>query len=289
MPGVPGGHGTRPLAGGVLLGVVVLLAAVVAAGCGGDGEGDAAAGEDATAGSVRVFAAASLVDAFGELATAFTAAVPGARVEVHVAGSSALATQIEQAAPADVFASANGAQMDRLAAGGFLAEAPRVFAATRVVIVVPRDDPRGEPLTAAVDLARPGVRLVVALPDVPAGRYAVEALEALAAVPTDAGGGGAGFAERALANVVSEESDVRAVLAKVELGVADAGIVYRTDALASEHVRVVEFPAAARVQARYPLAPLAESDRPLLARAFVDFVLGAAGQAILARHGFEAP
>ena len=248
------------------------FAAVVAIAAG------AATAPTASAETVRVFAAASLTEAFREIAAAFEAERPGTRVELSFAGSQVLRTQIEQGAPADVFASADGEHALALVRAGLLAPT-RVFARNSLVVVVPGEAAR---VATLADLARPGTRVVVAGPAVPAGRYAAEALRRL-----DAEGGlGTGFGGRVLSNVVSEETNVRAVLSKVVLGEADAGLVYATDALAGgSRLRVLELPVD--VVAEYPIGVVTGTRAPEAAAAFVALVLGERGQAILRRHGFR--
>jgi molybdate transport system substrate-binding protein len=232
----------------------------------------------ASAETVRVFAASSLTEAFGEIAAVFEAGNPGTRVELSFAGSQVLRTQIEQGAPADVFASADREHADALAREGILGRT-RVFARNALVVVAPAEGAR---VSSLADLARPGMRVVLAGPAVPAGRYAAEALRRL-----DAQAGlGAGFGARVRANVVSEETNVRAALSKVVLGEADAGFVYATDAAsAAGKVRVLALPVD--VVAEYAIGVLSGTSLPSPAAAFVDLVLGERGQAILRRHGFR--
>jgi molybdate transport system substrate-binding protein len=226
-----------------------------------------------SAGTVRVLAAASLTDAFRDLAAAFQRAHPGDRVELAFAGSQVLAAQIEQGAPADVFASADREHVDALKAEGLLG-AYAAFARNRIVLVAPAGDAK---IARVTDLARPGTRVVVAGPAVPAGRYTAAALARLEP----------GLARQVRANVVSEEANVRAVLAKVVLGEADAGFVYATDAAsAGDDVRRVAFPEADGVAAEYFLGVLRGAAAPDVARAFVDMVLASEGQDILRRYGF---
>jgi len=225
-----------------------------------------------------VSAASSLTDAFTELAEAFEAseAGDGVSVSLNFGSSSALAVQIAEGAPAGVFASANVAQMQVAVLSGHAAD-PGVFARNSIVVVTPAD--LGV-IDAFEDLATPGVRLVLAGPEVPVGAYAREAIAA-----ADAARGG-GFAGRVLANVVSEEANVRAVLAKVELGEAEAGIVYATDATAAgEAVEAYPVPPEFAPPAEYLIAALV--DAPETATDFVAFVRSEAGQAILERHGFS--
>jgi molybdate transport system substrate-binding protein len=236
------------------------------------------AGAPAAAETVRVFAASSLTDAFREAAADFEAAHPGVRVELQLGGSQVLRVQVEQGAPADVFASADREHARALWTAGLVGE-PRVFARNRLVVAVPRGPGKVRSLG---DLARPGVRLVLAAPSVPAGRYATEALRRL-----DAWGGlGEGFAAGVRRNVVSEETNVRAVLAKVRLGEADAGFVYATDVRgAGEGTEALALPVDVAVE--YEIAVVRASREPGAAAAFVARVLGERGQAILRRHGFR--
>jgi molybdate transport system substrate-binding protein len=225
-----------------------------------------------------VFAAASLRGAFEEIGAAYEREHPGSGVSFVFDGSDRLRFQLEHGARADVFASADAEQMERALAAGLLGDEPAVFARNRPALVVPRDNPAG--IESAADLARPGVRLVLAGPEVPAGAYARALLAALE--PRY----GVGFASRVEANVASDEQSVRAVLAKVELGEADAGIVYASDV--SGEVVEVPVPEAERIAAEYPMAVLAESDRRDEAREFTAFVLSDRGQGILAGHGFTS-
>ena len=233
----------------------------------------------ALAQTVTIFAASSLGDAFSELADRFEAQSPGRRLVLNFAGSSTLATQLLQGARADVFASADEVQMQRLVAENLVADAPRAFASNHLTILVPVDSE----LTDASELATPGLLLVLAGPEVPAGRYARQLLELLDRR------WGEGFAAAVLANVVSNEPNVRQAAAKVALGEADAAIVYRTDARGLERVRTVTPPDAEAIAIRYPIARLTEAPQPELAAAFLAFVQSPGGLAVLARHGFAAP
>lgn len=232
-----------------------------------------------------VFAAASLTDAFQELGRAFEHRHPGVTVQFNFAGSQQLAAQLDQGAGADVFASADERWMAHAQTGGLVAGAPAVFARNRLVVVVPAANPGR--IDRLADLARPGLKLVVAAAAVPAGRYTRQALERIAAVP----GASSDYERRVLANVVSEEENVKAVVAKVQLGEADAGIVYRSDVTAAvaTRVRVLEIPDAQNVIASYPIAVLAGAGRPALAREFTALVASPAGQDVLRRHGLLPP
>lgn len=229
---------------------------------------------------LQVFAAASLTDAFRDIGTGFEAAHPGRRVAFNFAGTQVLRTQVEQGAEADVFASADLDHAEALKRSG-LVPSFEPFARNGLVVVTPDAHAR---VHALADLARPGIRIVLASPTVPAGRYAAELLARLAA----SGGLGDDFATRVEANVVSRETNVRIVLAKVALGEADAGFVYETDARAARgKVRTVTIPASSQIVATYTVGVGAAARDPDAARAFVDFVRGPEGQAILTRHGFR--
>lgn len=257
------------------------------AGCRSEGgaarPGEAAAPDSSHSGTLTVFAAASLADAFEAIGAPFEAAHPGARVVFNVAGSQQLAQQLALGAPGDVFASANAQQMQiAVAAGRVAPDAPQTFARNRLVAVVPEDNP-GK-LKALKDLARPGLKVVLAAEEVPAGRYARRFLEKASQDATYE----ADFARRVRANVVSNEQDVRAVLTKVVLGEADAGIVYSSDVVGADggRVRRLPIPDALNVAARYPIAPLRDAPHPALAEAFTAFVRSVQGQQLLARYGF---
>jgi len=232
---------------------------------------------------LRVFAAASLGDVFGDLARAFEHAHPDVRVRLVLAGSPQLVAQLAHGADGDVLATADTHNMDEAARQGLLAGAPEAFARNRLALIVPGTNPAR--LRTWHDLDRRGLKLVLAADPVPAGHYARELLAQLGA------GTGGTWTQRVLANVVSEEDNVKSVLAKVQLGEADAGVVYRTDvtpALA-RYVHVLEVPDSANVVASYPIAALARARQPDAARAFVALARSDAGRAALARRGFLPP
>jgi molybdate transport system substrate-binding protein len=231
---------------------------------------------------ITVFAAASLRDAFTEIGSRFEQTTPGAQVRLNFAGSQQLAEQIRQGAPADVFASANPRQMnDVMAAGRVTSTTAQIFAQNRLVVVVAPNAPAT--LQSIADLAAPGVKLVLADRAVPAGQYALDFLDKASALPEF----GATFSQTVLSNVVSYEEDVRAVFGKVSLGEADAGVVYSSDAVADKNtVRTLAIPDGLNTLATYPIAPLNDSPNAALAKAFIDFVMGTEGQAILSRYGF---
>jgi molybdate transport system substrate-binding protein len=227
---------------------------------------------------LTVFAASSLRDAFQDLGRLFEQEHPGTSVSFNFAGSQELRTQVEHGARADVLASADPRTLRALAGAGLSLE-PQVFARNEPVIVVPVGNPAG--IDALADLPR-ARRLVVGAPEVPIGEYTVRILEAASRRY------GPAFGAAVESRVASRELNVRQVLAKVALGEADAAIVYRTDALASRGaVEVISIPPQLNVVAEYPIALLRGAARPGLARAFVELVLSSAGQAVLARHGFQ--
>lgn len=236
--------------------------------------------------SLTVFAAASLVETFEQAGAVFTTGQPDVEVMNNFASSFQLAEQLAQGAPADVFASANLEQMmAAVDAGRVELSQVRAFASNHLVVVACAVCAQG--LSRYQDLAQPGVKLVLAAEAVPAGSYSLEFLDKASQPPA----GNPDFKQKVLANVVSYEETVRAVLAKVQLGEADAGIVYATDLTrASEgSVDIIEIPADLNVAAVYYLAPLMDSHHPALADEYVGFLLSAQGQAILAEHGFLPP
>lgn len=226
--------------------------------------------------SLLVLAAASLTDPFQEVGRQFEQGHPGVAVRFSFGPSDGLAAQIREGAPADVFASASPRWVEDVAARGPGVLMRAELARNRPVLVVPVDNPAA--IRSLGDVVRPGVRLVLAAPGVPIGDYARQILE------------NAGIAREALANLVSNEEDVKAVIQKVVLGEADVGIVYATDVTAqvADRVQVVDIPDPVNVVASYVVAVVASSDDPALARSFVSFLLGP-GQAVLRRYGFLPP
>lgn len=254
--------------------VAVLLPIAVAGAACGSSE------REPRAGRLVVFAASSLREAFTALSVSFRRAHPGVEVTFDFAGSQELRTQIEHGAPADVFASADTRHMEELESAHRV-EAPVVFAENEPVVAVARE--AAAKIRSFEDLARAD-RIVIGAPEVPIGRYTLQILDRAEATV------GAGFRDRVLAKVASRELNVRQVLAKVTLGEAEAGIVYRTDVAASpERIAVVEIPAGANVIAEYPIARVAGAAHPELARAWVDLVRSPEGQRALSDAGFLAP
>ena len=229
--------------------------------------------------TLTVFAASSLTDAFTEIGKAFEATNPGVTVALNFAGSQALRTQIEEGAPADVFASASEKEMDTLITGSFVVkDVPQIFLMNKLVVILPANNPAA--LAKLEDLAKPGIKLVLAAEAVPVGNYARQALDKMNS------SFGTGFKDKVLANVVSNEDNVKQVVAKVQLGEADAGIVYTSDAIAAPDLKTIEIPADLNVIAKYPIAPLAKSTNAVLASQFTAYVISAEAQAILKKWGF---
>lgn len=228
--------------------------------------------------TITVFAAASLTDAFTEMGQAFEAAHPGVVVQFNFAGSSQLAAQLAEGVAADVFASANAKQMEAaVASGRVAATAVQPFATNQLVLITPVDNPQN--LTRVEDLARPGILFITAVVGVPVRDYTDQIAAAV----------GADFAAALAANIVSEEDNVRQIVAKVALGEADAGIVYTSDVTpdVQANLTLIPIPAAQNIIAHYPIAPLADAPHPTTAAEFITFVQSATGQAILARWGFN--
>jgi molybdate transport system substrate-binding protein len=258
---------------------VVLAVALLGAACGDDGT-EAGAGEPrpsttgtALSGSLTVFAAASLTEGFTELGKAFEADHRGVNVKFTFAASSALAQQINDGADADVFASADEANMAKVTDAANASD-PKTFARNRLSIIVEEDNPKA--IRGLADLAEPGIVLVLCAPEVPCGRFAAAALQnaGVAAMPA------------------SLEENVKAVVSKVTLGEADAGIVYVTDVLAARDdadgvdIDIADDP---DLEAVYLMAETTTAKRRAAARAWIDFALSDAGQRTLATFGFVVP
>lgn len=230
--------------------------------------------------TLTVFAASSLTDAFEEIGQSFEISHSGVTVRFNFAGSQFLRTQIEQGALADVFASANSKEMDTLVTGGFITkDTPQIFLTNQLIVILPAANPTG--LEKLEDLANPGIKLVLAAEDVPVGKYARQALEQMNSKF------GTGFKDKVLSNVVSNEDNVKQVVVKVQLGEADAGIVYVSDAVAAPDVKSIEIPADMNVIAEYPIAVLTQSPLQDLASDFFTYVLSPEGKAILQKWGFD--
>lgn len=238
-----------------------------------------ACGTSNTPDMLTVYAAASLTDAFTEVGKAFEAQHPGITVVFNFGGSQNLRTQIEQGAPADIFASANAKEMTSLVAQNFVTpDAPQIFLTNQLVVIMPKDNPAA--IVSLEDLRKPNLKLVLAAEEVPAGRYARQVLENLKSMF------GSYYKDQVLTNVVSNEDNIRQAVTKVQLGEADASIVYVSDVVAVPELQQIEIPAGFNVIAEYPIAPLAHSANQDLASQFIAYVLSPAGQATLEKWGF---
>jgi molybdate transport system substrate-binding protein len=255
---------------------VAVVALLLVAACGSSDSPEGIASESGAGGGITVLAAASLTEAFTEIGNDFHAANPGATVHFSFGGSDALAAQIDQGSPTDVFASASPKWMDDVEQNGPGVTNRQDFAKNRLVVIVPADNPAG--IESIDDLAEDGVTLVLAAEDVPVGTYARQALDS------------AGIAAAAEANVVSNEDDVKAVVQKVALGEADAGIVYQTDVTEAvkDQVTAIPIPDDINVIATYPIAVINGSPNASLAASFETYVMGP-GQEVLQSFGFLPP
>jgi molybdate transport system substrate-binding protein len=231
--------------------------------------------------TLTVLAASSLKNVFPKIGDQFTAANPNVGFSFSFAGTDALTAQIEQGAPADVFAGASKKYGDELSSKGLI-DAFSPFCTNSLVLVVPPSNPAG--IHTLTDLTKPGLKLVIGSETVPVGAYTRMVLTNLDAVY------GSGFSDQVLANVVSNEDNVEGVLTKVESGEADAGFVYVTDSKAAgSAVTTITLPSNAQAFATYPIAVVKSSAHAADAQAFVAFVLGATGQGLLADAGFGPP
>lgn len=257
-----------------VLAALVALTVVGLSGCGDDStaEPPSGGGGPGVTGTVTVFAAASLTESFTTIGKDFEAANPGVRVTLSFAGSSALATQINQGAPADVFASAAPANMKVVTDAGNGDGTPTTFVRNQLVIAVPKGNPGG--VTGLTDLTKPDAKVALCAEQVPCGAAAKTALDAAAVKVTP----------------VTLEQDVKAALSKVKLGEVDAALVYRTDAkAAADDVDGIGFPESARAVNDYPIIVLKNAPNKAAARAFVDYVLADTGRSVLTAAGFQTP
>ncbi len=249
--------------------VAALAVAALCSSCGTSAP--ASTSPSAVSGTITVFAASSLTAAYTAIGRDFEKAHPGSMIKLSFGGSSTLVAQIQQGAIGDIFASADQPNMQKAVDAGLVAESPSIFAHNRLEIVVGAGNPKH--ITGLSNLAQSGLIVVVCAPAVPCGRYAAQALQKAGMTVKPA----------------SQETDVKAVVSKVALGEADAGIVYVTDVKAAgSGVQGVEIPLSLNVVADYPVAILKDSQNAPLAKAFVSYLLGA-GQPTLARYGFTGP
>lgn len=264
-----------------ILGAVL---AIVVAACSSAGAArTTSAPPSAAPADLTIFAAASLKNVLAQAETAYESANPGADLTISTDSSSALETQVEQGAPADVFLSADTINPQMLVDGGFASGAAIPFAGNKLTVIVPTDNPAG--IQSPADLAKPGLRIIAAGDEVPITRYTTELVANLAAEAEDP----AGFAAAYVANVASKEDSVSAIVSKIELGEGDAGIVYVTDAAASDEITRIEIPDPANVPATYAGVVVAASPSQDAAAAFLDWLTGPDGQAVLSSFGFLPP
>ena len=236
--------------------------------------------EQVSRGTLTVLAVSSLTDVFGELESTFEEQNPGTKVSTSFGGSSELLTQIQQGAPADVFASADEDKMD-IAVQDDLMNEPQTFARNWPVVIVPKDNPTG--IQGLQDVAKPGAKIVLAQDGVPIAEYAKHILSNANSEY------GSNFEQQVMGNIVSREANVRASANRVTLGEADATFVYRSDVTEDirDQVQVIEIPENVNVMATYPIATIAESQHLELAQEWVDLVLSDEGQRVLEEYGFE--
>ncbi|TCB99968.1 molybdate ABC transporter substrate-binding protein [Micromonospora zingiberis] len=254
-----------------VLAAVAVLAVLAVTGCADEPDAPPSAG-DGISGELTVFAAASLRESFTRIGQDFESAHQGLKITFNFAGSSALAAQINQGAPADVFASAAPANMATVVDAGNAADEPVIFVRNQLVIAVPKGNPAG--VTGLADLTKPDAKVAICAEQVPCGAAARKALDAAGVALTP----------------VTLEQDVKGALNKVQLGEVDAALVYRTDARAAANdVDGVEFPESAGAINDYPIVVLTDAANPTAARAFVEFVRADTGRAVLTAAGFQAP
>ncbi len=271
----------------VAMAMAVLIAACTSAGASITPPASTSAAQSVAPGAapvdLTIFAAASLRNMLAEAETAYEAANPGTTLTVSTDSSAALETQIEQGAPADVFLSADTTNPQKLVDGGLASGEAIPFAGNKLTVIVPTDNPAG--IRSPTDLAKPGLRIIAAGDEVPITKYATRLVENLAAEADDP----EGFAAAYAANVASKEDNVSAIVSKIELGEGDAGIVYVTDAATSDEVTSIEVADAANVPATYAGVVVGESPNQDAAAAFLDWLAGLEGQAILSSFGFLPP
>lgn len=265
----------------------VLLVALLVAACssGSAATLPAASGAASAAAPVelQVYAAASLKSALAKVKVAYEAANPGVTLTISTDSSAALETKIESGAPADVFLSADTRNPQKAVDGGFAVGPVTQFAGNELTVIVPTGNPAG--IASPTDLGRPGVKVIACADGVPIQVYTAKWLDKVKALPAY----GVGFPAAYAANVVSKEDNVGAIVAKVALDEGDAGVVYVTDAKASDKVATIAIPADQNVPAAYGGVVTKASTHPDTARAFLSWLAGPGGQAILASFGFQPP
>jgi len=265
--------------------LLLLVLAIVLVGCGGSGSsagsGGSGGGGKEQGGTLTILAASSLTDAFGQLGNTFEKQNPGTTVRASFGASSDLLAQIQQGAPADVFASAAEEEMNTAVKDGRVSGKPEVFVKNREVIMVPKDNPAN--IKSLEDMSKPDIKLVLAAKDVLAADYAVEILGKADKEY------GSGFKKKVLSNVVSREADVRASVNRVVVGDADVTFGYASDYTPDirDKVKVIPIPPNLNIIATYPIAALKDAKEPALAKKWVDLVTSAQGQKVLKKWNFE--
>jgi molybdate transport system substrate-binding protein len=268
----------------VLAGVFLVALGLVSCGGGNGGgtdNGGSGGGGEKQGGTLTILAASSLTDAFGELGNTFEEQNQGVEVKQTFGASSDLLAQIQQGAPADVFASAAEEEMNTAVKDGLVPRKPEVFVKNREVIMVPKDNPAN--INSLDDMAKPDTKLVLAAKDVPAADYAIEILgKANKEYGPD-------FEQDVLSNVVSREVDVRASVNRVVVGDADATFGYASDYTPDirDKVKVIKIPPEQNIIATYPIAALKDAKAPELAKKWVDLVTSEEGEKVLEKWNFE--
>ncbi len=233
-------------------------------------------------GELVVFAASSLTDPFNEIKAELEKDNAGLKISYNFGGSNTLRAQLEQGAKADVFASANQSEMDNALKSNLVADKGTTFVRNRLVLILPKNNPAK--IQTLQDLGKPGLKFVTAQKDVPVGGYTLTALDKMSA---DAAFG-ADFKDKVLKNIVSQEANVKQVVTKVQLGEADAGVVYSSDVSAkiAPDLVTIDIPDQFNTIATYPIAALKAAANPAAAKVFTDYVLGEKGQAIFKKNNF---
>ncbi len=267
----------------LLIPILAVALAACSSGAAATPSARASSGSSAVAGELQIYAAASLKAVLAKVRTAYEAANPGTTLTISTDSSSALETKIEQGAPADVFLSADTSNPQKVVDRSLAAGSVVKFAGNLLTIIVPTANPAG--IRSPADLANAGVKIVASADGVPIQKYTTTLLGNLAKVS----GYPADYAARETANVVSHEDSVGAILTKVALGEGDAGIVYVTDAKTSDKVATIAIPDGSNVPATYGGVVVRASAKATAATAFLTWLAGADGQAILASFGFLPP
>jgi len=261
--------------------VLVTLCTLFLAACGGTSTASPVSKPSIT--TLNVFAAASLTESFNEIAMKYERSHPNIKITLNFNGSQILEQQIADGAPADIFASADMTNMQKASAAG-LVSAAEVFVKNRLAVIIPANNPGN--IGSLHDLARKGIKIDIGTSSVPAGKYSLQVLDNMARAPSY----GPGYESAVKANFVSQETNVKAVVEKVQLGEVDAGFVYRTDVTSavSNKVKIIDIPDNFNVIAQYPIAVTKNSGHADEARGFVQYILSADGQGVLEQFHFIA-